>query len=132
MWISNLMFSVLWCIWSYIYNIYVIYAYVQFFIYVQLLVIPWTVAHQAPLCLEVPRQEYWSGVAIPLPRYPLDPEIELTTPASPALETDSLPLSHQGSPHYVIVDRYRIWIIHILLDVEKDWRRLKKLKLTVK
>ena len=28
---------------------------------VQLLATPWTVAHQAPLSMEYPRQEYWSG-----------------------------------------------------------------------
>ena len=29
---------------------------------------PWTVAHQAPLSVELPRQEYWSGFAIPFSR----------------------------------------------------------------
>ena len=28
---------------------------------VQLFVIPWTVAHQAPLSMRFSRQEYWSG-----------------------------------------------------------------------
>ena len=32
---------------------------------VQLFVIPWTVAHQAPLSMEFPRQEYWSGLLFP-------------------------------------------------------------------
>ena len=27
----------------------------------------WTVAHQAPLSMEVPRQEYWSGLPFPSP-----------------------------------------------------------------
>ena len=31
---------------------------------VQLLVTPWTAAHQAPLSMGFSRQEYWSGVAI--------------------------------------------------------------------
>ena len=31
------------------------------------LVIPWTVAHQAPLSVRFPQQEYWSGVPFPLP-----------------------------------------------------------------
>ena len=26
---------------------------------------PWTVAHQAPLSMEFPRQEYWSGLPFP-------------------------------------------------------------------
>ena len=33
---------------------------------VQLFVTPWTVAHQAPLSMGFPRQEYWSGLPFPL------------------------------------------------------------------
>ena len=29
---------------------------------------PWTVAHQAPLCMEFSRQEYWSGLPFPSPQ----------------------------------------------------------------
>ena len=54
---------------------------------------PWTVARQAPLSMEFPRQEYRSGLPFPLPED--IPGIKL---ASPALQADSLPLSHQGSP----------------------------------
>ena len=56
---------------------------------------PWTVAHQAPLSMEFFRQEYWSGLPFPSPGDLPDPRIET---ASPALQADSLPLSHQGSP----------------------------------
>ena len=28
---------------------------------------PWTVAHQAPLSMQFPRQEYWSGLPFPSP-----------------------------------------------------------------
>ena len=41
------------------------------------------------------RQEYWSGLPFPSPGDLPDPGIE---PMSPALQADSLPLSHQGSP----------------------------------
>ena len=34
---------------------------------VQLFVTPWTVAHQAPLSMGFPRQEYWSGLPCPPP-----------------------------------------------------------------
>ena len=34
---------------------------------VRLFTIPWTVAHQAPLSLGFPRQEYWSGLPFPYP-----------------------------------------------------------------
>ena len=40
-------------------------------------------------------QEYWSGLPFSSPGDLPDPGIE---PTSPALQTDSLPLSHQGSP----------------------------------
>ena len=51
-------------------------------------------AHQAPLSMGFPRQEYWSGLPFPSPGDLPDPGIK---PASPAWQVDSLPLSHQGS-----------------------------------
>ena len=59
------------------------------------LVTPWTVAYQAPLSMDFSRQESWSGLPFPFPGDLPDPGIE---PAFPALQVDSLPLSHQGSP----------------------------------
>ena len=58
----------------------------------------WTVAHQAPLFMGFPRQEYWSGWPFPPPGDLQDPGIELTPPASSALAADSLLLCHLGSP----------------------------------
>ena len=43
---------------------------------------PWTAAHQTPLSLGFPRQEYWSGLPFPSPRDLPDPGIE---PVSAAL-----------------------------------------------
>ena len=37
---------------------------------------PWTVACQAPLSMEFPRQEYWSGLPFPSPGDLPDPGIE--------------------------------------------------------
>ena len=42
---------------------------------------PWTVAHQAPLSTEFPRQEYWSGLSFPSPGDLPDPGMELASPA---------------------------------------------------
>ena len=56
---------------------------------------PWTVAHQAPLSMGFSRQEYWSGLPFPFPWDLPNPGIE---PRSPALQVNSLLLSHQGSP----------------------------------
>ena len=49
------------------------------------LFIPWTVAHQAPLSMEVSRQEYRSGLPFPSPGDFLDSGIEVMSLASPAL-----------------------------------------------
>ena len=51
----------------------------------QLFVSPWNVAHQAPLSMEFPRQEYWSGLLFPSPGDPPNPRTEPTTPVSPSL-----------------------------------------------
>ena len=48
---------------------------------VQLLVTTWTVACQAPLSVEFPRQEYWSGLIFLSPGDLPNPEMELTSPA---------------------------------------------------
>ena len=44
------------------------------------------------------RQEYGSGLQFPPPSNLPDPGIKPTSPVSPALQADSLPLSHQGNP----------------------------------
>ena len=43
----------------------VVFIYVCVLSRVQLFAIPWTVACQAPLSMEFPRQEYWSGFPFP-------------------------------------------------------------------
>ena len=65
---------------------------------VQLFVTLWTVACQAPLSLEFPRQEYWSGLPCPplgdLPNPGIKPE-------SPAWQADSSPTEPPGkTPNY--------------------------------
>ena len=67
---------------------------------VQLFATPWTVAHQAPLSMELSRQEYWNGLLCPPPVDLSDPGIKPTSPVAPALQAESLPLNHQGSPFY--------------------------------
>ena len=60
-----------------------------------------TVARQAPLSMVFPRQEYWSGLAFPLPGDLPNPGIEPASLVSPALQVDSLPLSHLGFVPYL-------------------------------
>ena len=45
----------------------------------------WTVAHQAPLSMEVSRKEYWSGLPFPSPGDLPDPGIRPASLMSPAL-----------------------------------------------
>ena len=62
--------------------------------HVRLFATLWTVACQASLSMGFSRQKYWSGLPFPSPGDLLDPGTES---ASPALQADSLPLSHLGS-----------------------------------
>ena len=43
---------------------------------IHLFVTPWAVAHQAPLSMGFPRQEYWSGLPFPSPGDVPDPGIK--------------------------------------------------------
>ena len=52
---------------------------------VQLFVILWTVAHQAPLSMSFSRQEYWSGLPFSPPGHLPNPGMEPTSLVSPAL-----------------------------------------------
>ena len=56
---------------------------------------PWAVAHQAPLCIEFSRQEYWSGLPFPSPGDLPDLGIES---ASPALAGIFLTAEPPGKP----------------------------------
>ena len=47
---------------------------------------PWTSAHQPPLSMGFPRQEYWSGLPFPSPGNLPNSGIE---PASPALQMEA-------------------------------------------
>ena len=64
--------------------------------YVQLLATPWIVAHQAPLSMGFPRQEYWSGLPFPPPGDLPDPGIK---PEPPVLWAESLPSEPPVKPH---------------------------------
>ena len=51
------------------------------------------------------RQEHWSGLLCPTPGDLPDPGTEPMSHVSPALQVDSLALSHQGSPtkHVIVI-----------------------------
>ena len=56
---------------------------------------PLTIAHQVPLPMGFPRQEYWSGLPFPSPGDIPDPEIE---PKSPALACKFFTTEPPGKP----------------------------------
>ena len=62
---------------------------------VRLFETPWTAAYQSSPSMGFSRKEYWSGVPGPLLGDLPDSGME---PASPALQADSILLSHQGNP----------------------------------
>ena len=70
---------------------------------VRLFAILWTIACQVPLSMGFSRQEYWSELPCSPPGDLLDPEMEPAAPVAPALQADSLLLSHRGSPLLSIV-----------------------------
>ena len=65
---------------------------------VQLLVTLWIIACQASLSMGFFKQEYWSRLPFPPPGDLPDPGIEPESPVSPALQVDSLLLSHGVTP----------------------------------
>ena len=68
---------------------------------------PWTVARQAPLFMEFPRQEYWSELPFPPPRDLPDPGIKPKSPAAPALAGGFFTTKPPGKPVHGL---YSPWI----------------------
>ena len=66
---------------------------------VQLFTIPWTVAHQAPLPMGFPRQEYWSGLLLPPPGDLSNPGIKPMSSAPPALAGGYFTTEPPGKPN---------------------------------
>ena len=64
---------------------------------------PWTVAHQGPLSMGFPGQEYWSGLPFPPLRDLPDPEIQRTFLVSSTLAGDFLPPCHPASPSHLLI-----------------------------
>ena len=71
--------------------------------HVRLFVTLWTVAHQAPLSMGISWEEYRSGLPFAPPSNHPDPGIKPMSPVSPALQANSLLLSLQGSPIYILL-----------------------------
>ena len=68
------------------------------FIHIRFFCNPWTVAHQDPLSMGFPRQEYWSGLPFPTPGDLPNPGIEPTSLASSALAGGFFTTEPPGKP----------------------------------
>ena len=68
---------------------------------------PWTTAPpphpQAPLSMGFSRQEYWSGLPFPFLGHLPNSGIQPSSPVSPALQADSLPIEPLGKPLVCLV-----------------------------
>ena len=63
----------------------------------------WTIVCQALLSMGFCRQESWSGLPCPLPGDLPDPGIEPMSPASPALQADSLAICLVQGHYYALL-----------------------------
>ena len=59
---------------------------------------PWTVARQAPLSIELSRQEYWSGLPFPVPQPLPDPRTKPVSPMSSTLAGEFFTIVPTGKP----------------------------------
>ena len=86
-----------------------------------LFVTPWTQeppACQVPLSMAFSRPEYWSGLPCPPPRDLPHSGIKPMSPASLALQVNSLPLSHWRSPNTYVY--HRLLPLNILVYIYSE------------
>ena len=72
---------------------------VQLLSHVQFFVTPWTAAHQAPLSMGFPRQEYWSGLQFPSAGHLPAPGIKPVYLVSPAMAGGFFTTMPPGKPN---------------------------------
>ena len=72
-------------------------------LHVQLFLIPWIIAHQAPLSMGFSSQEYWSVLPFPPPGDFPSPGIEPCSPVSPALASRSLTIMPPEKPLILLI-----------------------------
>ena len=70
--------------------------------HVQLFAAPRTVAHQVPLSMGFPRQEYWRGLSLPSPGDLPNPGIKPKSPAPPAWAGGFFTTQPSGNPRYMM------------------------------
>ena len=80
-------------------------------------VTPWTVAHQAPLPMKFPRQEYWSGLPFPTPGDLPSSEIKPTSLVSPVLAAGFFTTLTPGKPVSLCISLYFSLSVTLSLSV---------------
>jgi len=96
--------------------------------HVQLLVTPWTVAHQVFLSMGFPRQEYWSSLPFSSPGALPDWRIKPTSLVSSALAGGFLTTMPPGKPCDII---QLIYYVHFLFPLVRIWTSWEKWFLSV-
>ena len=79
----------------------------------------WAVAHQAPLSMEISRQECWSGLPPPTPGDLPDPGIEPTVLGLPHWQADSLPRCQPVSPRNSFSASICIFVLLLFLFISR-------------
>ena len=69
---------------------------------------PWTVAHQAPLSMGLPKQEYWSGLPFTPPGFFPTQGSNLCPLCFLLWQVDSLPLSHLGNSTHGLLLSFKL------------------------
>ena len=98
---------------------------------------PTAQALSVALSMGFSRQEHWSELPCPPPGDLPDPGIKPTSLMAPALQVDSLPLSHWGSPLIIITTILKSSVFIILkihslfLFKSKPSEKLKKKKIKI-
>ena len=87
---------------------------------------PLTIAWQSPLSIGFSRQGYWSGLPFPSPGALPNTRIEA---GSPALQVDSLPLSHLGEAQHLWLGNKSAFLwprlrFHNLLKQHTEFRKI--------
>ena len=96
-----------------------VFAYAQSLSGIQLLVISWSVGHQAPLSLEFSRKEYWRGLPFPTAGDLPDQGTKLRSPASASrLFTTEPTWEIQWKDYYVW---NTIWLVAFIYSLRIYW-----------
>ena len=94
--------------------------------------ISWTAAHKAPLSIEFPRQEYWSGLPFPTPGDFPNPGNELVSSLSPALAGRFFTPASPGKPSNTVdcfseLDNFKSEVCQAYIQVVQ-WSHIVDLK----